>query len=311
MVSQTNTRNVFKFSIVIALAMLLTACVVAVENDAPGDQVPTVGPALWTLADEDTVIHLFGAQELLPPDINWRNSVINAAIAEADTFILEGDTSPEAQGAMQQLIQKSGLYTDGRTLRGVLSEAEQAEIGEVSAQLGAPLAALDQLKPWLASIQLGVLNIVRKGYQTRTGVAAVLLSEAQSGGKTIRFMEENGAVLKIISALPETTQVRMLVKAAHDIKTNPDQIDDLNAAWAIGDVDALAKLLHGEGGVWADEIVYDAMLVQRNQRWLAEIQSLLTDHQGVVFLSVGIGHFVGKDSLINMLTREGQKPVRR
>lgn len=311
MVFQTNTRNVSRASFIAGLTTLLAACAMPVENLAAADSEPTPGPALWTLADQDTTIHLFGAQELLPADLEWRNNVIDAAITNADLIILEGDISPEAQGVMQQLIQQLGLYTDGRTLRDVLSDEQEAEIGAISAQLGAPLPALDQLKPWLAAIQLGALNIVRKGYQNRTGVASALLSDAQNCEKTVRFIEETGALLKIISATPETTHVNMLIKAARDIKNKPDEIDMLNAAWADGDVDALAVLLHGENGAWADEIIYDAMLVQRNERWLDEIQLLLTEHDGIIFLSVGIGHFVGKDSLINMLKREGLEATRR
>ncbi len=311
MVSQTNTQAISKFSIFISLTALIGACATPGESLAVADVAPTPGPAMWTLADADTTIHLFGSQELLPPDLTWRNGVIDAAIADADTFILEGDSSPEAQAAMQQLVQQLGVYRDGRTLRGVLSDAQDAEIGAVTAQLGAPLPALDQLKPWLASIQIGVLNIVKKGYQSRQGVSAVLVTEAQGGQKTVRYAEETGALIKIISALPEETHVKMLVKAARDINTKPNELDDLNAAWAKGDVDALAELLHGENGAWADEIVYDAMLVQRNERWLKDIQLLLNEHEGVVFYNVGVGHFVGKDSLVNMLEDEGLKAVRR
>lgn len=311
MVSQTNTRNVPIVGMIASLSLMLTACVTSMNAIADVDELPTPGPALWTLADDDTTIHLYGSQELLPPDLVWRNDVIDAALAETDMYILEGDSSPEAQAAMQQLVQQLGVYRDGRTLRGVLSDAQEAEIGAVTAQLGAPLSALDQLKPWLASIQIGVLNIVKKGYQSRQGVSAVLVAEAQGRKKTVRYAEETGALIKIISALPEETHVKMLVKAARDINTKPNELDDLNAAWAIGDVDALAELLHGENGAWANEIVYDAMLVQRNERWIDEIQVLLAEHDGIIFLSVGIGHFVGKDSIINMLEGEGLKAVRQ
>ena len=180
------------------------------------------------------------------------------------------------------------------------------EIGAVSASLGAPLPALDQLRPWLAALQLDILHISRKGYQTRSGVAGETIKIAETQTDDLRFFEAPGDLLKVMSELPEETQVKMLVKAARDIRDKPDAHDELVRFWSQGNLTELARILHSdEDGVWADRIVYDALVVQRNKAWMKQITQMLDENDGTFFVMVGIGHFVGDDSLISLLENAG------
>ena len=66
---------------------------------AIADAQATLGPgkpALWTLSDEDTTIHLFGTVHLLRPDLDWRSPAFESAFAAADTVVFEVDMKSEA-----------------------------------------------------------------------------------------------------------------------------------------------------------------------------------------------------------------------
>ena len=146
------------------LAAIAIAACSTKANEAHADpETYAEGPALWKLQDEDTVIHIFGFAPVLKTGTEWQSAPIKAALDKADLIVLEADQSPQAQAAVQALIPAVGIYTDGSTLSAALSDAESEEINAISAPLGAPLQGLDQLKPWLASIQLGVLAISQGG----------------------------------------------------------------------------------------------------------------------------------------------------
>lgn len=303
-----------KFLTALMIAGSLCGCstLAASEQSSEPVAIPSPGPALWTLADENTKVHLFGFAPVLKTGSEWQNELISRSLAEANLFVIEVDnSSPEAQAAVQALIPQIGLNTDGSTLSSRLKEGERREIDQVSSRLGAPLAALDQLKPWLASVQLGVLAISRGGYDLANTPSNQLLSQARSSNIMIESFEGPTDLMRIMASLSEEEQVGMLLHGARSLRDRPDQQAAIADAWLSGDVERVGELLHGEEGAWSSDTIYNTVLVARNQAWHKEIKDLLATHEGTVFVTVGLGHFAGEDSLINMLESDGLDVKRR
>ncbi|PHR91258.1 MAG: hypothetical protein COA69_12160 [Robiginitomaculum sp.] len=281
----------------------------AIQNQPPASE----GPALWTLQDEDTIIHLFGLAPILKPGTAWKNDVYNTAFTQAHIVILDVDnTSPD----MQTMVQRLGFYTDGSTLNGaldsLLSEAEHEEINAVSTGLGAPLIALNALKPWLANLQLGVMSLTQQGYDLASGgPTAALAIQAKDEGKTIRYMQEPEELLNMMSELSQEEQVNMLLHTARQLRDKPDQSAHIAKAWLDGDVDTIGAILHGKPNSWSSPLIYDTFVVQRNASWAKEIERLMQAETGTIFMAFGLGHLAGKDSLIGMLETAGFVPVRQ
>ena len=56
---------------------------------------------------------------------------------------------------------------------------------------------------------------------------------------------------------------------------------------------------------------YKRMVVDRNTRWAATLDSVLKDPgTGTVFVVVGAGHLAGPDSVLKMLEKDGWKVER-
>jgi uncharacterized protein YbaP (TraB family) len=53
-----------------------------------------------------------------------------------------------------------------------------------------------------------------------------------------------------------------------------------------------------------DQVIYDAMLTNRNINWAGQIQTLL-DGSGTVFIAVGAAHLAGADSVQAQLAQRG------
>ncbi len=302
-----------KFLAIPLLAGALTACATARSSEPVSavEGAPTPGPALWTISDEDTTIHLFGFAPVLKPGTDWQSKLISDSLTDANLFLIETDSSsPESQAAVQSLIPQIGLNTDGRSLSSQLDENERDELNAISTAIGAPLSALDPLRPWLASIQLGVLAISQGGYDLENVPSNQLLGMAKDRAIEVRSLEGPSDLMQVMARFSEEEQVGMLLHSARSLRDRPDQQAMIADAWLSGDVELIGRLLHGEEGAWSSEAIYNAMLVSRNETWRDRIKTLMAEHEGTVFFTVGLGHLAGEDSLIAMLEADGFDVVR-
>lgn len=288
-------------------ALMLSAC----TNSPPPATPVSDGPALWSVSDDDTTLYLFGYAPALPPETDWKTPPINAALSASDLFIFESDTlSPQAQQSIQALIPAIGLNGSGPLLSAQLTDDQAKLVNSVSEPLGAPLSALDPLQPWLASVQLGVLNVSQQGLDLQNTPQNQLVSLANGTDHAVDYLEEATHLMTILADLPPDEQVELLLHTARGLRDKPDDTIMIGKAWLTGDVKTVATLLHGENGAWSSERVYSALLIERNRQWVGTIDQLMTDHEGTIFLAAGLGHFAGKDSLITMLDDEGYSPRR-
>ncbi|GLQ20586.1 TraB/GumN family protein [Algimonas porphyrae] len=302
-----------RFLTLTSAALMLTACG---SDPTLSANPPAEGPAIWTLADADTTVHLFGYTQVLKPDVTWQSEAVSTAFNAADTLILETEpATPETQSDIQQTMRSLGFYQEGRTLGATLSDEQAEEIGTVSAQFGVPLTALDPLKPWLASMQLGVVAISAKGYDLTQTPVATLQRQATERGMTIRSLESPTTLMQKIAGLNEDEQIGMLLHGARTLRDDPEQTARVNSAWLAGDVNSIAETLHGDGGddsgAWPSDAVYTLMLTERNEFWRDDIATLMETETGTYFIAVGLGHLAGKDSLVSMLDEAGYTVLRQ
>lgn len=264
-------------------------------------------PAMWRLADNDTTIHLFGTVHLLRPGLEWRTKVLDQAIEEAGTIVFETDTmSSKAQQAIAKEFVQRGMFSDGRTLKGVLNNKEEAVVSAAFESVGASLQRMNRFEPWMASVNLGVLKMMSDGHDPNAGVESVIATEAKAVGKSILYLETLSQQTDAFDLLPEKEQINMLYGTALLLDESPKLFDILVDEWADGDVEGIAKLVANPNGFGSTEATYQSFLVNRNAAWVPQIEAML-DEPGSVFIAVGAGHLAGKDSVIKMLRDRGHK----
>jgi len=262
-------------------------------------------PALWTLKDEDTTIHMFGTVHILRPETEWRSPAFEAAFAAADKLVLEADAiSPEAQQVMAGLIPKYGLFTDGETLNDVLDDEAEEPVVEAALQtFGIPLAGMQPMKPWLVGLQMSVLQMQAAGFDPESGIEQILSAEAGRAGKSFGYLETAEDQLKVLAGAEMEDQVNGLVFASQSLEFVPTMLDSLVSEWADGDVAGLGQIV-AEPEAMGGQEAYEALLVERNKKWVPQIKAML-DEPGTVFVAVGSAHFAGPDSVITMLRNDG------
>ena len=258
-------------------------------------------PALWAIKDKDSTIYLFGTIHVLKPATQWRSPRIDGALKASDDLVVEvlGADDP---AVMQPLVMQYGL--DRTTpLSQKLSPEDLKRAQDLAQAAGLPAQALDAMRPWLASISLAMLPVIKAGYDPRSGVEQVLTAQMKAAGKPASSLETAEQQIRFFADMPTPVEVEMLKATLDDAEAGPGKIDSMVAAWAAGDITALEDQFITEMKTkYAD--VYGVLLTDRNRDWANQLKTRL-DGSGVSFVAVGAGHLVGPDSVQAQLAALG------
>lgn len=257
-------------------------------------------PSLWHIEDEDSDIYIFGTVHILRPELEWQTEEVMSAFESADTVYFEAPVNDPAEAAgLQQVLMANALNPAGTTLSSLVSAEAWSQIETFAPRIGVSAAQLEPLRPWLATIQLGVGFIIISGYDPQSGVEAILWPLASEAGKTLAYFETVEEQIGFFANLPTEIETALLEETVADFEAAPDQLDTLVAAWAAGDQATIDDVMNAQMRQDAPE-VHDIIIVQRNHRWADQIEDML-DGSGTVFIAVGSGHLPGDEGVISLL----------
>jgi uncharacterized protein YbaP (TraB family) len=283
-----------------AVSLALAGCTTAQAETPPPGAVP--GPALWRVGDADTTIYLFGTVHALPKGKPWFDGRIEAAFAAADEMVTEVDLSD--QSASAAALQQAGMLPAGTSLRDLMTPDDRMQFEAALVSLGLPVEALDPMEPWMATLTMSLLPLLRQGYQTESGVEMAL--SAQAGEKKRGALETIAQQIDLFDGMPIDAQLTFLDKTVEAMPEAKASLDAMVAEWIEGDAVALAALLNAE---LDDPVLYERLLTQRNASWAGWIEQRL-QQPGTVFVAVGAGHLAGTGSVQDQLARRGLKVAR-
>ncbi len=248
-------------------------------------------PPMWRVSDGDTTVYLLGSMHLLPSGTDWRDEAVNAAIADADTLVLESD--PQAKTDFAAVARAPGL----KPLAERLGPDKQNALMKAIARTGQPESAFDDYKDWAAAVMLGTGDALEAGATAKRGVDAVLWTDFKRRKRTTIALEQPGAQLQALDILPPELQHLML----EDAITGPGY-DSTLGAWSDGDVAALDKAT-------GPKTLRAFLVLAPNKRWSGWIAKRMAQ-PGKLLVAVGAGHLVGEQSIVEMLTAKGFKVER-
>jgi uncharacterized protein len=259
------------------------------------------GPAMWVIRDADSTLYLFGSFHLLRPDTAWGQAHVDQAFASADEVWFElTDIDDTAQAG--RLIQTLGVSPD-RPLSSLLNAEELASLDRAAKAIGATAQALDPLRPWLASMQLVLAQMVLGGFDPNAGVDKVLMTRATALGKPMKGFETMEEQFRLLAGMSEEGQVEMLRETLKELDKGPVEMERLLTAWSTGDVATIDTEMVQEMKAQSPE-AYDLMLTRRNVNWANQIKQILAG-SGTTFIAVGAAHLVGEDSVQAILAKDG------
>lgn len=281
------------------LLLLMISCAARADTEAH----PVT---LWRAQGISNSVYLLGSIHLLREQDHPLPGVIDDAYEDSDVLIMELDMDDLDGVATQQLFNQSGILRDGTTLRDLMGEDlyRRAEIAAKASDI--PIEMLAKSEPWLAAITVEMMSLYRIGFNPTLGVEMHMTARAIEDGKPIEGLEAVEDQLAFLDGLSLQAQRDMLLQTLEESVNMRESIDEMIHAWRYGDIAFLESgLLDSFAG---HEELSDALVTQRNLRWVTQIDALLDDRDDYLVV-VGALHLVGKGGVPNLLAEKGVEIV--
>jgi uncharacterized protein YbaP (TraB family) len=262
-------------------------------------------PALWEVSDPDTTIYLFGTIHLLPQDVQWRTAKFDHAVSSAQELVVETLIDEKNPAKLMSAMASIGFAQGLPPLVERVPPAKRAALQAAIKNSGFPPQALDRMKTWTAAFIL--LGNKFRALGLSGGVEGVLKSSFSAEGKPVGELETNLEQLSFFDKLPEAAQRSLLEGAIEENKSMDQEFAGMLKAWSKGDVQGIARTFDRD--LSGSPPLQQTLIRERNANWSRWIEQRLAK-PGAVMIAVGAGHLAGKDSVLEMLRKDGYK-VRR
>jgi uncharacterized protein YbaP (TraB family) len=181
---------------------------------------------------------------------------------------------------------------------------KRAALADAVKRSGFPPQALDRMETWAAAFMLLGTQFKDLGLKSSEGVEPALRSAFAAQGKPVGELESNVEQLGFFDRLPEDAQRQLLLGAIDQSSAVRADFQEMLSAWTRGDVKAIARSFNRD--LAGSPALEQALIKQRNANWSKWIERRMTQ-PGAVMIAVGAGHLAGKDSVIELLQRDGYR----
>jgi uncharacterized protein len=261
---------------------------------------------VWAIRGAHNTVYLAGSVHLLPAEQSTLPAALMRAYADSSRLVMEIDLGKLDPLQLAGWMTEHGRLPAGTTLSTVIGAQRYDKVMHAVGDLGLPQQALDDQAPWVVAIELTDLEYLKLGFDPEQGVEQQLVQHARSDGKATAGLETVDAELGSLVTLPQADQVRMLDQTLEELNEPPSELTNIVNAWRNGDAPQLANLLAGEYQEFPQ--LYQALVSERNRRWLPQIEQMLAGSENCLVV-VGALHLVGDGGLLELLRRDGFKPV--
>lgn len=294
----------------IACAALLLAAA-ACGGDPPAPAAAAT-PFLWRIEGAAGTGWLYGTMHVSEERAVRLPAAVEAALAGAAAVYTEIEGGLAASTA---LFQAGNLPPTVRLPDLIPPELHQRLAGYLQDRR-LSMREFDGLRPWLATVMLGQLDAIE--LLRGPALDEVIRQRAAAAGIRVGALETVAEQVAAISVGTEADQVHLLdVTLTHleeDRRAGRNRLLELYEAWLRGDDAALLRM-NREGidfGDPAQQRWWDALFTQRNLRMAERADRILREAGAQpVFFALGTLHFLGEDSVVELLRARGWSVVRK
>lgn len=278
---------------------------------AASPQAPAArwAPMLWEVqGQEQARLLLLGSIHLLQETDYPLPAGVQQAYAEADRVVFELAPEQMLSPQLAQAMLRSGVRSRGR-LQDELPAAQWQRLQRWAQQRDMPVERLQMLKPWFAALTISLQEMARAGMRADLGLDRHLMERGKADGKSMLGLEDGLAQIALFDAMGSQEQVQMLAEALDEAASDGARFGDLLASWRAGEPGAF-WVQAGQPLKTTYPALYQAINVQRNQAWLAQLPQWLGPGHGTTLVVVGALHLVGSDGLVEQLQAKGYRVQR-
>ena len=263
-------------------------------------------PAMWRISDDDTTVYLYGTLHSVKNHFNWWSEEAQAALERSSTIYIEV-TENTPKDEQQRVLQAYTRNPEGVVLSDFLTKAQETEVRAAADEVGLAWQELSNFTPGFAGNELVSAQLEQDGVEPNKTADSMIVAKAKEHGLELRAFASFERQIRYLAEMSAEGQVAWLMDSLE--RDDPDSFDRLFQAWYWGDTQALeAEAISGQKEKLPE--AYEVLIMGRNSEWAAEIDRVLDEETGSVFVAVGAGHLVGPDSLQSILEKEGHSAVR-
>ena len=282
-------------------ALVLWTCTLPSRADTPLH-------SLWELHGKHNTVFLLGSIHVLRPGDYPLSPAVMQAYTSSKSLLMEINLADMDLEQLQAEMLAGAMLPEGKSLPGVLGPKRYSRAESLARDVGVELAAFDQFAPWFAAEAISQVQLLQLGFQPTSGVEMYFLERARSDGKSIAGLETVHDQIALFEGLSMDAQAEYLLSSLEQAHELPKEVDDMVHAWQRGDTAWFDGQLKSELG--RDPVLYQSVLAARNRKWIPKIEALLNDDKNYLVI-VGTGHLVGRNSVIELLKKDGVGATQR
>jgi uncharacterized protein len=294
---QKSSSTFFQFVGLVSLALSSTLFFNACST-WPGRGVKST---LWQVKGSHNSVYLLGSIHVLPVSVYPLHPALQRAFNNSQRIVFEVDLNTVSQQAVLREFEEIGLYPTGDNLEHHVSRQTIKLVKEVLEKLGISYNKAKRFKPALLGELITSRYTELAGFREDLGVDRYFYSQAKVSRKPVSGLETVRDQAMVLSSDDSTGEAR-LVEAIVSLPAAKAVLDELVVAWKDGRINTLDRLLNQDE--WSDPKSFESMFLQRNQKWLPQIQRFLQS-DGNYLVIVGSGHLVGDHGIVRALQGRG------
>ena len=261
--------------------------------------------SVWKLKVDKGTFYLAGSCHVLKKSDYPLPEEFESAYDNVDQVIFETELDELMRPDIQFLLMSKGMYTGGETLEEMLSKKAYESLVEFCNDKSIPIALFQGFKPWLLTMTLMAMELEKNGISPRDGVDMYFSNKAKKDGKNTGGLEDIHKHIELVSSLEEDLDESVIKSFIQELEELQDIMDGLIKSWRVGDEAGIDKFL-SENIRKEYPKLYNRFIIDRNRDWIPHLEALISSGTRTLVI-VGVGHLVGKNSVINLLKSKGYK----
>ncbi|WP_447969718.1 TraB/GumN family protein [Nitrospira sp. M1] len=256
---------------------------------------------LWSVTSGKNTAYLLGSVHVLKKENYPLHNTIDQAFRAASHLVFEVNLEEISSPLAQRRSLTKGLYTDGRTLKDVLSPENFAFTKTTLEKHGYGIELFSRMKPWMLATTITIVELQKLGFETGLGVDQHFFQKAKVQGQTIEGLETVEYQLNLFDGLSPNTQEQYLLQTLSEIDVLEQQTRQLVDSWTHGRIEGLEVMLEK---MKKFPEMYEALIIRRNNNWLPQVESYLQNNETSMIV-VGTLHLIGEQGLLALLKEKG------
>lgn len=285
---------------------------------------------LWEAKANGNTVYMLGSIHMATTKIYpFSNKIWNAYHA-SEALGVELNMFDQS-GAMEVL--NMAIYTDGTTLKDHVSEETYDKVVAFAKNYGSSEQQISMLKPWYIYISFNALAATDTGSVSEATAGAALgidmnfLTDAVLNGKPVLELEGYKAQAEMLDSFSDELEEYLLNSTIDAVtrvvegtgKSSAGELNYMLELWRKGDAEKFEEytsfeyeyqdMLEDSSAEKERKLMeefYDKLFFKRNKTMADYIEGLLkAEGNKTYFIVVGSGHYLGKDSAIDILKGRG------